>query len=76
MPAAFDRLIAAIVDRPDDVLAGTVAVVEDGLAPTVAVGVQQLPGMGEAVPPRGVPQRHFHDVVAESTQRGSSRLSG
>ena len=65
MLAALDGAAVAIVHGPDDVLAGAVAVVEDDLGPAVAVGVEQLPDMGEAVPLRRVLQRHLDDVVAD-----------
>src|SRR5579884_2882415 len=65
MLAALDRAAVAVVDRPDDVLAGAVAVVEHDLRLAVAVGVEQLPDMREAVPLRRVLQRHLDDVVAD-----------
>ena len=65
MLAALDRAAVAVVDRPDDVLAGAEAVVEDDLGLAVAVGVEQLADMGEAVPLRRVLQGHLDDVVAD-----------
>ena len=64
MLAALDRQTVAIVHRADNVLAGAVAVVEHDLGLAVAVGVEQLTDMGEAVPLRRVLQRHLDDVVA------------
>jgi len=52
MLAAFDRPSVAIIDWSDDVLAGTAAVVEDDLGLAVAVGIEQLPDMSQAVPLR------------------------
>ena len=68
MLAALDRLTIAVIDWPDDVLAGAIAVVEDDLRLTVAVSVEQLPDMGEAVPLRRILQRHLDDVVADYIQ--------
>ena len=65
MLAALDGAAVAIVHRPDDVLAGAVAVIEDDLGGAVAVGIEQLPDMGEAVPLRRILQRHLDDVVAD-----------
>ena len=65
MLAALDRLTVAIIHRADDVLAGAVAVVEHDLGLAVAVGIEQLPDMGEAVPLGRVLQRHLDDVVAD-----------
>ena len=65
MLAALDRAAAAIVHRPDDVLAGAVAIVEDDLGRAVAIGIEQLPDMREAIPLRRILQRHLDDVVAD-----------
>ena len=74
MLAALDRAAVAIIHRADDVLAGAVAVVEDDLGLAVAIGVEQLPDMGEAVPLRRILQRHLDDVVADHVENcGSSR---
>jgi len=50
MLAALDRLTIAVIDWPDDVLAGAIAVVEDDLGLAVAVRIEQLPDMSKAVP--------------------------
>ena len=65
MLAALDGTAVTVVHRADDVLAGAVAVVEDDLGLAVAIRVEQLPDMGEAVPLRRVLQRHLDDVVAD-----------
>ena len=66
MPAgALDDLPAAILDRAGDVLAGAIAVVEHHLGLAVAVDIEQLPDMREAVPLRRVLQRQQHQVVAD-----------
>ena len=69
MLAALDRQTVAIVHRADNVLAGAVAVVEHDLGPAVAVGVEQLTDMGEAVPLCRVLQRHLDDVVADDVDQ-------
>ena len=46
----FDDLPVAVLDRPGDVLAGAIPVVEDDLRLAIAVGIEQLPDMREAVP--------------------------
>ena len=61
----LDRLAVAVIHRPDDVLAGAIAVVEDDLGLAVAIGVEQLADMGKAVPLRRILQRHLDDVVAD-----------
>ena len=65
MLAALDRLTIAVIDWPDDVLAGAIAVVEHDLGLAVAIRVEQLPDMGEAVPLGRVLQRHLYDVVTD-----------
>ena len=50
MLAALDRLTVAVIHRADNVLAAAVAVIKDDLGLAVAVGVEELPDMGEAVP--------------------------
>ena len=49
--------------RPDEVVAGAVAVVVDGFLDTVAVGVELRARVRERVPLRRVLQRERHDVV-------------
>ena len=67
--AAVDRAAVAIIHGPDDVLPGAVAVIKDDLGLAVAVGIEQLPDMGEAVPLRRVLQRHLDDVVAHDVDQ-------
>ena len=55
-PAASSR-------RPDEVGAGAVAVVVDGLLDPVAVGIELGADVGERVPLRRVLERQGHDVV-------------
>ena len=70
MPAgALDHLPVAVLDRPGDVLAGAIAVVEDDLRLAVAVGVEQLPDMREAVPLRRILQRQQHLIVADHVEQ-------
>ena len=57
------RRRAASSLRADEVDAGSVAVVVDGLLHAVAVGVELGADVGERVPLRGVLQREGHDVV-------------
>ena len=52
-----------VVGRPDEVGAGAVAVVVDGLLDAVAVGVELGADVGERVPLRRVLQREGDDVV-------------
>jgi len=65
MLAALDRPAVAVVHRAYDVLPGAIAVIEDDLRLAVAIGVEQLPDMGERVPLRRILQRHLDDVVAD-----------
>jgi hypothetical protein len=58
----------------EDVAAGAVAVVVDRFGDTVAVGVEQLADVGEAVPLRRVLQVHHHQVVADHV--GVQRVVG
>ena len=60
VPAAVAR---GVVGRPDEVDAGAVAVVVDGLLDAVAVGVELGADVGERVPLRRVLQREGHHVV-------------
>ncbi len=64
MAAGRDLLAAAIVDRPDHVLAGAEAVVEHHFGLAVAIDIELLAHMCEAVPLRRILQRQQHDVVA------------
>ncbi len=59
------RLAGGVVERAHDMLVGAIAVVVDHLGLAVAVGVEELADMGEAVPLRRVLQRHHDDVVAD-----------
>src|SRR5579883_17533 len=56
---------AAIVDGSYHVPARAVAVVIDHLGNAVAIGVEELPDMGEAVPLRRILQRDDRDIVAD-----------
>ena len=66
MPAgALDNLSIAVFDRSGDMFAGTVAIIEDDLRRAVAISVEQLADMREAVPLRRILQCHQHLVVAD-----------
>ena len=65
MLAELDRAAIAVIDRADDVLAGAETVVENDLRLAVAIGVEQLTDMSEAVPLRRILQRHLDHVVAD-----------
>ena len=62
--------VVAVGDRADDVRIGTEAVVIDVFRLAVAVHVEHLPDMREAVPLRRVLQRQQHLIVADDIERG------
>ena len=67
-----DRAGVGRVDGPDDVLARAVAVVVHGLGHAVAVGVEQLADMRQAVPLGRVLQVQDHRVVVDDV--GQARV--
>ena len=62
--------LRVVVGRADDVAAGAIAVVEHVLGAAVAIGVEHLADMREAVPLRRVLQRQDHLVVADDVGGG------
>ena len=62
--------LRVVVGRADDVAAGAIAVVEHVLGAAVAIGVEHLADMREAVPLRRVLQRQEHLVVADDVGGG------
>ena len=61
----LDNLSIAVFDRSGDVFAGTVAIIKDDLRRAVAISVEQLADMREAVPLRRILQCQQHLVVAD-----------
>ena len=65
---ARQLLAGAVIERAHDMLVGAKAVVVDHLRLAVAIDIEHLSDMGEAVPLRRILQRQHHHVVADDVR--------